>query len=203
MFSAVWRGSLKVSCPLQLFTFLNSLFPSNWKCQINFLPCPIQISTKLGLIPQTQNLPFSLIQQTTSKSNQTLLHIYLAWNQSSHQSSQASLIIFLLRLTRREPSLDLVGLATRLSVVWCYPRLCLPQPEVDLGPNIVVTILGRKFCFFLYKLQTKPEVNQVAFETLFLCISESRWMLLQSISGLVSSIRSNQVQIWLLMVGND
>ena len=56
---------------------------------------------------------------------------------------------FLLRLTRREPSPDLVGLATRLSVVWCYPRFCLSQPKVDLGHNIVATILGRNIVCLL------------------------------------------------------
>ena len=36
----------------------------------------------------------------------------------------------------------------------------------------------------------EPEVSQIAFETLLLCISESRWMLLQSISGLVYELNT-------------
>ena len=54
------------------------------------------------------------------------------------------------------------------------PYTYLSQPKVDLGPNIVATILGKKslfvrYCCLLYKLQTEPKVSQVAFELLLLC----------------------------------
>ena len=68
---------------------------------------------------------FPLIQQNTLeiKSNS---FTYIPSLKSAFIQVISSLIDhFLLILTRREPSPDLVGLATRLSVVWCYPRFCL------------------------------------------------------------------------------
>jgi len=43
------------------------------------------------------------------------------------KSSQTVSFIYSLSVTRREPSPDLGGLATRLSVVCGYPEFCLPS----------------------------------------------------------------------------
>ena len=145
MFSTVWRGFLKISCLLQLLTGLSYPFHSKLKCQNNFLPCPIQISAKTR--PHSPDpksaLPFDPTNTLKIKSNS---FTYIPSLKSAFIQVISSLTdYFLLRLTRREPSPDLVGLATRLSMVWCYPRLCLPQLEVDLGHNIVLTILRNIF----------------------------------------------------------
>ena len=135
MFSAIWRGSLKVYCLVQLLTYLKSPFLSNWKCQISCLPCHIQISAKLSLISQTQIFLSSWANKIFIKFNQDSF-AYIPSLKSVFIQVISNLIdYFLLRLTRRHPSPDLVGLATRLSVVWCYPRFRLSQPKVDLGHN--------------------------------------------------------------------
>ena len=113
-------------------------FPSismKFECQNDCLPCPIEISAELSLNPSTQNLSFHLSQQNIILLNQTLLHVYLAYHKYFYQSSQALINHNLLILTRRELSPDLVGLATRLGVVWCCPWILPFQSLVDLGTN--------------------------------------------------------------------
>ena len=78
-------------------------------------------------------------------------------------------------LTRREPSPVLVGLATRLSVVWCCLEFCLLQPKVDLGSNIVATILGKMVCLWTGHLTCRLSCPSTC----------------------------DKVQIWWLMVNND
>ena len=122
-------------------------FPSmslKFKCQNDCLPCPIEISAELSLNPCTPKcvFPFEPTNHHFIKSK-SLVHI------PSLKSEGISVISspidqHLLRLTRREPSPDLVGLATRLIVVWCWPWILPFQPEVNLGTNIVATILGKK-----------------------------------------------------------
>ena len=151
MFSTVWRGFLKVSCPLQLITSLSCSFHSKLKHQNSCLPCPIQTSAKTrphSLDPKSV-FPFHTTNTLKIKSNS---FTYIPSLKLAFIEVISSLTdLFLLRLTRREPSPDLVGLATRLCVVWCYLRFFLSQPEVDLGHNIVVTILGKRnfFVFFI------------------------------------------------------
>ena len=107
---------------------LESLFPSstphrselsisfNSKHQNNCLSCPIQLSAKL-IISQTQNLPFPLIPKKTPKIKSNSFTYIPSLKSAFIQviSSLTDHIFF--RLTRREPSPELVGLATRLSVV--------------------------------------------------------------------------------------
>ena len=92
---------------------------------------------------------FPLIQQKPQKSTSNSL--YFIPSLRSIANLVISRLIYYLspRLTRREPSPVLVGLATRQSVVWCGPRTLSFQPETNLGSNIVATILGKKMVLLL------------------------------------------------------
>ena len=138
MFLVVWRGSLRLSCPLKLLTSLKALHLTQFEVPNHLPTSPHRDLYKTKPHSPDPNLPFTFepkkhhqIQSNSSKHIPSLKLVFT--------SVISSLIdhIFL-RLTRREPSPDLVGLATRLNVVWCYHRSCLSQPEIDLGFNTLI-----------------------------------------------------------------
>ena len=106
------------------------------KHQNDCLPCSNQISAETVLHPLAQIWFSHCFQQNPKNPNQIKpLHLIPSLR-SVENLVISSLIDYLLpRLTRREPSPVLVGLATRLSVVWCGPRTLSFQPETNLGSN--------------------------------------------------------------------
>ena len=88
-------------------------------------------------------LPFLFFQQNPKKPNQIKPQHLIPSLKSAFTIGHLSLIDYLFpRLTWREPSPVLVGLARRLSVVWCWPWNLAFQPEANLGPNSCITILS-------------------------------------------------------------
>ena len=142
--------------PLNLFDFpCFRLFKENpWKFLALLSFSPVRSSHSFSLkaskqsptLPQVDlckkwvssphpKLPFPLIQQKPQKSTSNSLY-FIPSLILIENIVISSLIDYLFpRLTRREPSPVLVGLATRLSVVWCGPRTLSFQPETNLGSN--------------------------------------------------------------------
>ena len=135
MFSADWKGSLSSSCPFQILIFLKPLHLTQFEVPNHLPTLPHRDLCKIEPHSLDPNLPFTF---------EPTKHHQIQSNTSVHIPSLKSAITlvissfhwpYFLRLTRREPSPDLVGLATRLSVVCGYPRISLVQPEVNLGSN--------------------------------------------------------------------
>ena len=135
MFSAIWRGSMRLPCPLQLLTSLKSFHLIQFEVPNHLPTLPHRDLCKTEPHSPDPNLPFTF-EPTKHHQIQSKYSEHIPSLKPVFTLVISSLIDhILLRLTRRGPSPDLVGLATRLSVVWCYPRSYLSQPEVDLGPN--------------------------------------------------------------------
>ena len=103
-------------------------FPSislKFKCQNDCLPSPIEISTERSLNPRTPKFSFPLIPTKPPKNQIKALYFIPRLKSVFISVISSPNDYLLLTLTRREPSPILVGLATRLSVVWCGLEFCL------------------------------------------------------------------------------
>jgi len=90
--------------------------------QYNCLPCSNQISAETVPHPRAQICLSHCFQQNTKNPNQIKpLHLIPSLRLVANLVISSLIDYLLSRLTWREPSLVLVGLATRLSVVWCWP----------------------------------------------------------------------------------
>lgn len=86
--------------------------------------------------PRTQNFLSLWFNKNLKKSTSNSLY-FIPSLRSIKNLVVSSLIDYLLpRLTRREPSPVLVGLAMRLIVVWCGPRTLSFQLEINLASNM-------------------------------------------------------------------
>jgi len=84
--------------------------------------------------------PFPFFQQNPKKLKSNPLHLMPSLKSVAKSVIFSPIDYLLLRLTRREPSPVLIGLAMRLSVVWCGPRTLSFQPETNLGSNRGLTL---------------------------------------------------------------
>ena len=178
MFSAIWRGS-KFFFSLFSSSSVLSIHKSNLKHQDHHLPRPSLNSARSDLIPGPK-ICFPISPAKTKKSKNKHTYLFTSLKSVLIVSHLASYCSFS-RDWRREPSPVLVGLATRLSVVWCSLEFTSFQPEVDLSANIVVNILGitksQWFacgCVCIISLRRSLKSRQVAFEMILPCISGSR-----------------------------
>ena len=104
------------------------------KHQNDYLSCPNQNFAKLAFIPGPK-FAFPLIPTKPPK-NQIKALYFIPSLKSVFISVVSSPIDYLLLILNwREPSPVLIGLATRLSVVWCWPWILPFRPEVNLGSN--------------------------------------------------------------------
>jgi len=126
--------------PLSLLSFSQvwSTHSINPKHQNYYLSFPYLNSAKIWPHPWTQNLPVPFFQQNPQKLKSNPLHFIPSPKLVFYLFISSPIDYLSLRLTRREPSPVLVGLATRLSVVWCGPRTLSFQPEANLGSIKVV-----------------------------------------------------------------
>ena len=112
---------LEPSCPLQI---LSSLFypfiESKTSKPLPSLP-QLELCKNLASSPSPK-LSFPFFQQKTPKNHSNSLIDIPSLKLALISVISRPIDTFLLRLTQREPSPVLVGLATRLSVFWCYPE---------------------------------------------------------------------------------
>jgi len=112
-----------------------SIHSFDLKHQRNCLPCPNQNSIKTRPHPRTQTCLSRFPTQNPQKTQITSLHFVPSLILAAISVISSPIDCPLLILTQREPSPVLIGLATRLSMVWYGPRSLPFQPEVNLGSN--------------------------------------------------------------------
>ena len=128
-------------CPLQLLIGLICPYIQSKASRHSPTSPQLELCKGLTLSPDPK-LVFPLLQRKPKKPKNKHTYLFTSLKSVLIVSHLASYCSFS-RDWRRESSPVLVGLATRLSVVWCSLEFTSFQPEVDLSANIVATILGR------------------------------------------------------------
>ena len=105
-----------------------SIHSLNLKHKNDFLPCPNQNSVETVPHPEP-NLPFPVSSTKPPKTQIKPLYFIPSLKLAFISVISRPITCLFPRSTQREPSLVFVGLATRLSVVWCGPRTLSFQPE--------------------------------------------------------------------------